>query len=56
MDSLYGKPEEPADRCHHPDLGLTPVLLGHQEDVEVGAQGAANVRKQEVQRVERERS
>jgi hypothetical protein len=47
------KAQQAADGCHQSYRGLAPVLLRHQEDVEVGAERASHVRKQEVERVER---
>ena len=52
---LHGKPEQPPERRHQPDLGLAPVLLGDQEHVEIRPERAAHVGQQEIDRVERER-
>src|SRR6202521_5480528 len=49
------EPEQATDRSHHSDLGLAPMLLGNEEDVEIRAQGTADVGEQEVDGVERKR-
>ena len=53
---LDGESEQAADRRHQADLGLAPMLLGDQEHVEIGSEGAADVGEQEIDGVERERA
>jgi hypothetical protein len=44
-----------ANRGHKSDFGLTPMLLGDQEDIEIRPHRAAHVGHEEIDRVERER-
>ena len=50
---LDREPEQAADRRHQADLGLAPMLLGDEEDIEVGADRAPHVGREEIHRVER---
>ena len=52
---LHREPEQPADGGHQSDLGLAPMLLGDQEDVQIRAERAAHIGEQEIDRVERTR-
>jgi hypothetical protein len=49
---LDGEPEQAADRGYHSDIGLTPMLLGNQEDVEIRADRAAHVGREKIDGVE----
>jgi hypothetical protein len=49
---LYGKPQQAADRRYQTNFGLAPMLLGHQEHVEIRPEGATDVSEQEVDGVE----
>ena len=52
---LRDQAQQAADGRHPAYLGLAPVLLGDEKDIEVGTERAAHIRKQEVQRIERPR-
>ncbi len=52
---LNGEPQQAARGRDQPDRLLAPMLLGDQKDVQIGAERAAHVGKQEIQRVERDR-
>ena len=52
---LDRKAEQAADGGHQADLGLAPMLLGDQEDVQIGAERAAHIGEQEIDGVERAR-
>ena len=49
---LHRKPEQTADGRDETDFRLAPVLLGDQEDVQVGAQSTADIRQQEIDGIE----
>jgi hypothetical protein len=50
------EPQQPADRRHHADFGLAPLLLSDQEYVEVRSEPAADIGEQEIDGIERERA
>ena len=50
---LRDQAQQTAGGRHPADLGLAPMLLGDEEDVEVRPERAAHIREQEVQRIER---
>ena len=50
---LDREPEQAADRRHQADLGLAPMLLGDEEHIQVGADRAPHVGREEIDRVER---
>ena len=51
---LDEKPEQAAHCRHQANFRLAPMLLRNEEDVEIGADGAANVGGEEIQCVEGE--
>jgi hypothetical protein len=55
IGGLDGEPEQAADRSYHSDISLAPMLLGNQEDIEIRANRAAHVGREEIDRIERER-
>jgi len=49
---LHDKPEQTASGRNKANLGLAPVLLRHEKNVEIGTQRAAYVSEEEIQRVQ----
>jgi hypothetical protein len=52
---LDRKAEKTANGCYQADLGLAPMLLGNQENVQVRPKRATHIGEQEVDGVERTR-
>ena len=51
---LGGEPQQAAEGRYQSDIGLAPVQLGDEEDIEIRAKCTAHVGEQEVDGVERE--
>jgi hypothetical protein len=49
---LNGNPAEAADHGYEPNMGLAPLLLGDEEDIEIRPDRAADVGREEIQCIE----